>query len=206
MTACSRTRTQATHAAPVQGSCAEVTEGSRASVNFCQSDFRCANHDTRAACAAAPLTQGCQPLRPMTGGDCKIPANLLSNFESPTATASGVHYGPSAICVGVPNGHLGRPGASRFQLEEVCVATRCAQDGTLFLLFQDVSSTEVKEYECKARAFVDLGPNEGFLENVRLPPCGRTMPRICLRPGGHRRTHYACGWSPAHASRSRAHA
>jgi hypothetical protein len=84
----------------------------------CVSGDLCSNHDTLGWCANTTLSS-CSLLRPLNGGDCKLPSNLLAIYGSPAATASGVFYGPSAICVGVPNQKLSRPGATTIKVNEV---------------------------------------------------------------------------------------
>ena len=91
---------------------------SRGAQNFCASEDRCRNHDTLGFCADSTLSE-CSLLRPLNGGDCKLPTNLLALFGSPAATSSGVHYGASAICVGLPNERLSRPGGATYQINEV---------------------------------------------------------------------------------------
>lgn len=49
---------------------------------------------------------------------------------------------------------------------QVCVASRCADDGTLWLVFQDVDGGDTKEYQCPSGEFVDLGSAQGFEDDV----------------------------------------
>ena len=46
------------------------------------------------------------------------------------------------------------------------MASRCAEDGSLWLVFQDQEGGGTKEYPCPPGEFVDLGGNEGFGDNV----------------------------------------
>ena len=102
----------------LQGNCAAVPADSRGAQNFCVSDDLCRNHDTLGWCSESSLSD-CDLLRPLNGGDCKLPTNLLALFGSPAATSSGVHYGASAICVGLPNGRLAGPNAATYRINEV---------------------------------------------------------------------------------------
>lgn len=96
----------------LQGDCAAVPADSPGSQNFCASGDLCRNHDTLGWCSESDLSE-CNLLQPLNGGDCKLPANLLSQF-GPAATSSGLHYGASAVCVGVPKGRLSRPNAATY--------------------------------------------------------------------------------------------
>ena len=51
------------------------------------------------------------------------------------------------------------------------MASRCADDGSLWLVFQDVEGGGTQEFECPAGQFVDLGSAEGFGADVRPAQC-----------------------------------
>lgn len=187
----------------VQGSCTAVDPVSRAGQNFCGSDDRCRNHDETAWCAESTLSP-CPLLRPTIGGDCKLAGNLFAQFGNsgaasrPAAIAAGVHFGPSAICLGVPGGRFARRGVSAWRLSETCFASRCADAETLLVLIKDADGDGVKEYLCPEGEFLVLPVEDGFEEGVRARPgprdahpghphagaCmvyGRTTPRQAMR-------------------------
>lgn len=74
---------------------------------------------TRVSSSTGFILRECVTTTYPSGGDCKLPTNLLALFGSPAATSSGVHYGASAICVGVPNQRLSRPDAATYKVSEV---------------------------------------------------------------------------------------
>lgn len=156
----------------VQGSCAAIDPESRAGQNFCGSDDRCRNHDETAWCADSSLSP-CPLLRPTIGGDCKLAGNLFAQFgnagasSQPAALAAGVHFGPSAICLGVPGGRFARRGVAAWRLSETCFASQCDDDGVLTVLVRDAAGDGFSEYPCPEGEMIALPVEDGFEEGVR---------------------------------------
>eukprot|EP00892_Ulva_mutabilis_P009711 jgi/Ulvmu1/7111/UM034_0017.1 len=158
------------------GECAAVDPESRGGQNFCGSDDRCRNHDETAWCADSTLSP-CPLLRPTIGGDCKLAGNLFAQFgnagaaEQPAAIAAGIHFGPSAMCLGVPGGRFARRGVAAWRLTETCFASRCDEAGALTVLIKDADGDAFKEYPCPEGEFLVLPVEDGFEEQMEIGPC-----------------------------------
>lgn len=156
----------------LQGECTAAVPASRAGQNFCGSDDRCRNHDETAWCADSTLSP-CPLLRPTIGGDCKLAGNLFAQFgnagaaEQPAAIAAGVHFGSSAICLGVPSGRFARSGVAAWRLSETCFASQCDEAGALSVLVKDAEGDGFKEHPCPEGEFLVLPVEDGFEEGVR---------------------------------------
>lgn len=163
-------------AAALQGSCRAVPPETRAGQNFCGSDDRCRNHDETAWCADSTLSP-CPLLRPTIGGDCKLAGNLFAQFGNaggaaqPAALAAGVHFGPSAICLGVPGGRFARTGVSAWRLSETCFASECDDSGALTVLVRDAEGEGFSRYPCPKGEMITLPVEDGFEEGVRAVCC-----------------------------------
>lgn len=110
---------------------------------------------------------------PLPTGDCKVISNMAQRFGSGSAVNVGVFYGPTSICLGLPNGSLGRGQSSgSYSTKTACFAIECSGDGsTLTLLLPNAVGDSFVSYPCPAGGLVSLGPADGFADNVRLHTC-----------------------------------
>ena len=129
----------------------------------------CFNQDTTAWCSETALSSSCAQLQPYSNGDCKLPENVQIQYSGSDPGMVGVHYGPSAICLGVPGGSLTRSSTPRvYSMSVACVAAECdATNSNLDILIVGADGSGYKAYACPEGGYLQLGESDGFPSGVR---------------------------------------